>query len=127
MSLKTLIIAAGSAALAFGLATAAPAQDPAPDASALYETRCKFCHETGAGGAPERAHLAALPKPKIVEVLTTGVMADMAADLSEAQIDALATYLATPAAAPEAAPDAAPDAVPAPAPAPETPAAPPAV
>jgi len=121
MSIKTLIIAAGGAALALGLATAAPAQDPAADGAAMFGARCAFCHDAGAGGAPEKAHLASLPKAKVVETLTTGVMADMAADLSEAQIDAIATYLTG---APSATPPAAPTTeTPAPeTPAPETPA-----
>jgi len=96
MSLKTLIIAVGGAALALGVATSAPAQDPAAEGGAIFEGRCKFCHDSGAGGAPERAHLASLPKTKIVETLTSGVMSDMAADLTEAQIDAVATFLTSP-------------------------------
>jgi polyvinyl alcohol dehydrogenase (cytochrome) len=111
-------IAAGAAlicAAAFAAPLVVHAQSPqvqaAPDGEALFNTRCKACHDPAVGRAPNRSALAVLPPGQIVEILTTGPMAPMATGLSAPDKQAIAAYLT-------AAPAAGPDAHAAPAPAP---------
>jgi mono/diheme cytochrome c family protein len=114
--MKTLILTAtgGLSALALALPLASSAQ-PAPDGAALFDSRCKFCHEAGPG--PAKDTLAKMTPAHIVEVLTTGPMQAMAAGLTDADKQALAGYLTA-----SAAPAAATPAAPATAPTPATPA-----
>ena len=61
-------------------ATAAGAQPSAPNAGEqIYQQRCKSCHEGGAERAPSPADLARRSKDDIVNALTSGIMAPMAA------------------------------------------------
>ncbi len=82
------------AALAFaGLGvTAAHAQDT-PNGQALYEARCKGCHEGGNPRAPSKADLGQRAPGDIVTALTSGIMAPMAQGLSDADKQAVAAYL----------------------------------
>jgi mono/diheme cytochrome c family protein len=73
------------------------------DGQALFNQRCKTCHNAAAADAPEQSALAAHPRATIVATLTSGEMADMAKDLTPAQIAAIATYL-TPSQGPAASP-----------------------
>ncbi|MDB5476142.1 MAG: pvadh [Phenylobacterium sp.] len=102
-------IAAGAAlicAAAFAAPLAGHAQ-AAPDGEALFNTRCKACHDPAIGRAPNRSALAVLPPGQIVEIATTGPMAPMAVGLTQPEKQAIAAYLtARPVAAPAAGPDA---------------------
>jgi polyvinyl alcohol dehydrogenase (cytochrome) len=109
MSLKTFAFTASALAGAFVVALAgAQAQDapqnvirlaqqtpPATPASivAIYESRCKFCHEPAVDRAPSREALTQRSPDSIVEALTRGVMQPMAAGLSADEIRGLAVYL----------------------------------
>lgn len=88
---------AGALALA-SVAFAAPvaSQPAAPDGEALFNARCKTCHEPAVERAPDRRSLAAMPQAHIVQVLTGGVMAPMAAGLSAGDKQAIAGFLAPP-------------------------------
>jgi polyvinyl alcohol dehydrogenase (cytochrome) len=100
----TTFIAAG-AALVGAAVVAAPLVGHAQAAGggeALFNTRCKACHDPAVGRAPNRTALSVLPPGQIVEVLTSGVMAPMAAGLSPDDKRAIAAYLTTPAAGPDA-------------------------
>jgi polyvinyl alcohol dehydrogenase (cytochrome) len=83
------------------LAATAQAQPAASDGAAIYETRCKMCHEGGAPRAPSRADLGQRAPADIVQTLTSGIMVPMAQGLSDADKQAVAAYLtaATPTAA----------------------------
>ena len=109
VKLKTLAFVASAAAGAFMLALAgAQAQDapagvirlaqqtaPATPANivAVYESRCKFCHEPAVDRAPSREALRQRSPESIVEALTRGVMQPMAAGLSADEIRGLAVFL----------------------------------
>jgi polyvinyl alcohol dehydrogenase (cytochrome) len=69
-------------------ATAAPV-----DAEAIFDKRCKSCHEPPVEHAPSRASLAGYPPAYIEGILTRGVMAPMAAGLSPAEIKAVAALI----------------------------------
>jgi polyvinyl alcohol dehydrogenase (cytochrome) len=70
-------------------------QAPAPDGGAVFNARCKSCHEPPVGRAPGRAELAQRPRADIVRAMSGGIMTPMAAGLSPEQIDAVAAYLTT--------------------------------
>jgi mono/diheme cytochrome c family protein len=102
--MKTLILTATAAAAALALAMPlASSAQQAPDGAALFDSRCKFCHDAGTG--PARDVLAKMTPAHIVEALTTGPMVGMASGMSDAEKQAIATYLtASASAAPAAAP-----------------------
>ena len=81
------------------LALAAPAMaraaEPAPDGGKLYQQRCAACHDNpGASSrAPARAALATRTPGQVVDTLTHGAMAPMAAGLGAGEVDAIALYL----------------------------------
>ncbi|MFC3071165.1 outer membrane protein assembly factor BamB family protein [Phenylobacterium soli] len=77
---------------------AAQAQ-PMAAGSALFQQRCKACHEPAVERAPGLPELARRPKDDIVRALTSGVMAPMAAGLSDADKEAIAGYIVSTAAA----------------------------
>lgn len=79
-------------------ASAATAQAPATaGGEAVFNTRCKACHEPAVDRAPGRAALAALRPEQIVDALSNGVMKPMSAGLSDADKQAVAAFLAAPA------------------------------
>jgi len=80
-------------AAASTLAVSVQAQPVASSGAAVYESRCKACHEGGNERAPTRDQLALRPTGDIVQALTTGIMAPMAKGLTPADIEAVATYL----------------------------------
>jgi polyvinyl alcohol dehydrogenase (cytochrome) len=88
---------AGLTAAAFtAFAVAAPAQAQPPSAAsgeAVYNTRCKACHEGGVERAPNRADLAQRPAADIAHALSDGIMKPMAQGLSADEIQAVAGYL----------------------------------
>jgi polyvinyl alcohol dehydrogenase (cytochrome) len=65
----------------------------APNGSALFDSRCKACHDPAIDRAPNRSTLAAMRSSSIIEALTNGVMTPMAAGLSAADKAAIAEYL----------------------------------
>jgi polyvinyl alcohol dehydrogenase (cytochrome) len=85
-----------TAALALGLATLGAAQEAAqrPSGEAVFNARCKTCHEPAVERAPTRAELAFRAPADIITALTTGVMAPMAKGLSRPEIEAVALFLA---------------------------------
>jgi mono/diheme cytochrome c family protein len=107
MKSLTLVLA-GVGAMATAMAFGASAQQ-APNGAELFSQRCAACHEGGSG--PPKSQLATHTPAQIVDILTNGVMAPMAAGLSDPEKQAIAGYLAQPAAAPAA--PAAPQAQPA--------------
>jgi polyvinyl alcohol dehydrogenase (cytochrome) len=86
--MKSITLLAAVAMLA-----AAPfaAQAQAPDGEATFTQRCAVCHEGGSG--PPKSVLATHTPAQIVDILTNGVMAPMAAGLSDAEKGAIAAYL----------------------------------
>ena len=96
--MKSLTLIAAVTALAAAAPFVSQAQ-PAPDGEATFNQRCAVCHEGGSG--PPKSVLATHTPAQIVDILTNGVMAPMAAGLSDAEKGAIAAYLtkaATPAA-----------------------------
>jgi polyvinyl alcohol dehydrogenase (cytochrome) len=88
-----------AAAIAVGLVSVtaphvALAQAPAgPDGEAVFNGRCKACHEPAIERAPNRTALASFRPEQIVEALTNGVMKPMSAGMSDADKAAVAAYL----------------------------------
>jgi mono/diheme cytochrome c family protein len=88
------------AALAFVAAaaihTSAAVGQTAPDkvkGEAIFEERCKACHEPAVDRAPTREELAAKPPADIVAALTTGPMTPVAEGLTPQDKQAIAAYL----------------------------------
>jgi len=84
---------AGLFALAAAWLAFAPAAYAQASGQAVYEGRCKVCHEGGDPRAPTREDLGRRAPDDIVHALTTGIMAPMAAGLSDAEKQAVAAYL----------------------------------
>jgi polyvinyl alcohol dehydrogenase (cytochrome) len=81
--------------LGLGLA-AAPAAFAGPavsDGESLFAARCNMCHGSGMGGAPLTEKLAALDPKAVVEKLTGGTMAPMAAGISDENKRDIAVFL----------------------------------
>jgi polyvinyl alcohol dehydrogenase (cytochrome) len=97
------IAALGASLLATPLSSVAQAPEPA-NGEAVFNARCKSCHEPAINRAPNRVTLSTYQPAQILQALTTGVMAPMAQGLSDADKAAVAAYLATPQAGPEAHP-----------------------
>jgi polyvinyl alcohol dehydrogenase (cytochrome) len=95
---KNRIWVASSAILTFaiGVGALALAQEtsPPPSGEAVFNSRCKSCHEPAVERAPTRAELMFRAPADIVTALTTGVMAPMAKGLSRPEIEAVALFLA---------------------------------
>jgi polyvinyl alcohol dehydrogenase (cytochrome) len=97
MSNKRIWTAAGVAlTFALGLGALGAAEEAAqqPSGAAIFESRCKTCHEPAVERAPTRAELAFRAPADIVTALTTGVMAPMAKGLARNEIEAVALFLA---------------------------------
>jgi polyvinyl alcohol dehydrogenase (cytochrome) len=96
MDNKRIWITAGLAAFALASSAFGLAQESAPGLSgeAVFNARCKTCHEPAVERAPTRAELAFRAPADIVTALTTGVMAPMAKGLSRPEIEAVALFLA---------------------------------
>src|SRR5690242_15009561 len=86
---------AAAAALGAGLLAASGAWAQAPaGGEAVFNTRCKSCHEPAIERAPSRTALSAYRPEQIVDALTNGVMKPMSACLSDADKQAVASFLA---------------------------------
>src|SRR5580692_7973480 len=86
-----------SAVVTLVLGGALMAQESATKAEnggAVFNSRCKSCHEPAVERAPTRAELAFRAPADIVAALTSGVMAPMAKGLSRSEIEAVALFLA---------------------------------
>lgn len=97
---KGLVFAGAlSAVLTLGLggASAFYQQDhgalPGGGGASLFETKCKMCHEPAVERAPDRAALRQRSPEQVVQSLTRGSMAPMAAGLTPAMINELAVYV----------------------------------
>lgn len=87
-----------AAAVVLGLAVlAAPAfAEPGPaEGAALYDAKCKMCHEPGMMNAPKIDKLATLENDKIVQALTTPVpmMAGVVGGLTDEDKRNIAVFL----------------------------------
>jgi len=89
-------IAAALTTFALGLGAVGLAQESSqrPSGEAVFNARCKTCHDPAVERAPTRAELAFRAPADIVTALTTGVMAPMAKGLSQPEIEAVALFLA---------------------------------
>jgi polyvinyl alcohol dehydrogenase (cytochrome) len=89
-------ITAGLATFALALGAVGLAQESSqrPSGEAVFNARCKTCHDPAVERAPTRAELAFRAPADIVTALTTGVMAPMAKGLSQPEIEAVALFLA---------------------------------
>ena len=96
MNNNRIWIAAGLTTFAFGLGAVGLAQESSqrPSGEAVFNARCKTCHDPAVERAPTRAELAFRSPADIVTALTTGVMAPMAKGLSQPEIEAVALFLA---------------------------------
>jgi len=97
---KALIVAGAFAAiLTAGLTGAvALAQEghgalPGGGGASLYDTKCKMCHEPAVDRAPDRAALRQRSAEQVVQSLTRGTMAPMAAGLTPAMINEVAEFV----------------------------------
>jgi polyvinyl alcohol dehydrogenase (cytochrome) len=79
--------------LCLGLLAAPAAFADAKSGGDVFATRCNMCHGAGVGGAPPTDKLKASPPETIVEKLTNGTMAPMAAGLSDADKRDIAVFL----------------------------------
>ena len=86
-------LAAMAIMAAFALSSRAAAA--APDGAALYELRCKGCHEPPQGRAPSRDQLRLRNPAEIVAAMATGAMAPMSAGLTPDDHAAIAAFLTT--------------------------------
>jgi polyvinyl alcohol dehydrogenase (cytochrome) len=84
-----LIVGPAAPGRASAQAQGASGQPPA----AIFNARCKACHEPPVERAISREEMTMRPPESIVAALTTGPMQPMAQGLSRADIDALAVYL----------------------------------
>src|ERR1700679_295237 len=89
------VTAGGTLTFALGLGALGWAQETAqqPSGVAVFNARCKTCHEPAVERAPTRAELAFRAPADIITALTTGVMAPMAKELSRPEIEAVALFL----------------------------------
>jgi polyvinyl alcohol dehydrogenase (cytochrome) len=91
VSWKTALL--GAAAVAAVAPFAVSEAQQAPDGAALFDARCKACHDPATGRAPNRTSLAVMRPADIVDALTNGVMVPMASGLTPADKLAIANFL----------------------------------
>jgi len=84
---------AGAALAAASVVVVHAQEGAAANGQAVYEGRCKGCHEGGNPRAPSRADLGQRAPADIVAALTTGIMAPMAQGLTDADKQAVAAFL----------------------------------
>jgi polyvinyl alcohol dehydrogenase (cytochrome) len=92
MNTNRTVLATVIALSALSLPGTASTQD-ATDGEAVFNGRCKSCHDPAIERAPAKTELAIRPRADIVKALTTGMMVPMAQGMSPAQIQAVAAYL----------------------------------
>ncbi len=64
-----------------------------PSGPSLFRSRCASCHGTATAGVPPMEVIAALPRNQIISSLKDGKMREMAAGLSDAEVEAIAEAL----------------------------------
>jgi polyvinyl alcohol dehydrogenase (cytochrome) len=107
MKIRTTFVASAATVLALSAPWTASSQAgdaPQPEGQAVFNARCKNCHDPAIERAPGRAELAIRPRADIVKALTTGMMVPMAQGLSAGDIQAVAAYLSPVQPAPTAQP-----------------------
>jgi alcohol dehydrogenase (cytochrome c) len=79
------------------LAGSAMAQESTPalgtGGAAIFEARCKSCHEPPVARAPSREQLRGRSNLEIVEALSSGIMKPMAAGLTGGDMNAVAAFI----------------------------------
>ena len=85
----------GLISLLLPLVSIAQVNAPTANGEAVFNARCKSCHDPAIERAPGRSELALRSKAQIAQSLTAGVMVPMAKDLSASEIDAVAAFLTT--------------------------------
>jgi polyvinyl alcohol dehydrogenase (cytochrome) len=94
MNIKISIVAV-VAGLAVALPNAAFSQADTPvNGEAVFNARCKVCHDPAVERAPGRAELAIRSRADIEKSLTDGAMAPMAKEMTAAEVRAVAAFLA---------------------------------
>ena len=89
-------VLSGIAALSAGAALAFQGEHgalPGGGGAALFETKCKTCHDPAVDRAPDRAALRQRTPEQVVQSLTRGSMNPMAAGLSPAMINEIAEFV----------------------------------
>jgi len=87
---------AAAAVLGFAVLAAPAFAEPGPaEGAALYEAKCKMCHEPGMMNAPKMDKLATFDNEKIIQSLTTPVpmMAGVVGGLTEEDKRNVAVFL----------------------------------
>jgi polyvinyl alcohol dehydrogenase (cytochrome) len=79
--------------LGLGLLSAPAALADAKSGGDMFDSRCALCHSAGVGGAPPTEKLKGDTPESILEKLTTGTMAPMAAGISDAEKRDIAVFL----------------------------------
>ena len=88
-------LGAAVVATSAGSQPAADAQPPPARGQAIFNERCKECHDPAVDRAPSREELAAKKPADIITALTTGPMAPIAEGLTPEDKQAVAAYLTT--------------------------------
>lgn len=94
MQFKGFLPGAASVLCALIFVPCLAARSAGDPGEALFNQRCKACHDPGVEHAPGKSELARRPRADIVSALTSGVMVPMAQGLSRDDIGAIAAYLA---------------------------------
>ena len=104
MKLRAAAISGLTALLLAGaIAGVGHSQQSASDAAtgaALFEARCKSCHDPAIGRAPSREELALRAPESVLQALTTGIMRPMSGGLTPLMMVQMATYVTGKAVAP---------------------------
>lgn len=91
----SVCVLAGSIVLSFAAQGQSGAAAPA-NGESVFNARCKSCHDPAVERAPGRTELAIRSQDEIVQALTSGVMAPMAAGMQSNEIRAVAQFLSPP-------------------------------
>jgi len=87
--LAALVLAASAA----GVSWSQQGSPPAPSGAAVFDARCKRCHEPAITRAPNLEQLRARTNQDIIDALTRGVMQPQAVGMTPAEMSAVATFL----------------------------------
>ena len=87
--LAALVLAASAAGISWSQ-QGAPA---VPSGAAVFDARCKRCHEPAITRAPNLEQLRARTNQDIIDALTRGVMQPQAVGMTPAEMSAVATFL----------------------------------
>ena len=88
------VVFAGLVVASAAVGQTSPATDSGkPRGEAIFQERCKDCHDPAVERAPSREELAAKTPDQIVAALTTGPMTPVAEGLTPQDKQAVAAYL----------------------------------